>query len=170
MKRIFIIISLLLIVILLCGCEEKEKKEVIINGKTINTSKMEHKHCTREATATGAEVKLEYDIYYTGDILNALKSKEEIISADDEILNTYEEAYKKIHINYEGLDNYDTSVVRGDTTVISTININYDEIDIDRLIEIEGEEDNIFNNKVPSVSKWLTLAKKFGTKCELVED
>ena len=31
---------------------------------------MEHKHCTRGGTATGAEVKLEYDLYYTGDKLN----------------------------------------------------------------------------------------------------
>ena len=169
MKKISIFIFLFLIIVLLSGCEDKKEKEVIINNKTINTVSMEHKHCTREATATNAEVKLEYDIYYTGEKLNILESKEEIISADDEVLNTYESAYKSIHANYEGLDNYDTKVVRGDTTVISTISINYDEIDINKLIEIEGEEDNIFVNKVPKVSKWLEFAKKFGTKCELVK-
>ena len=167
MKKISIIIVLFL-VILLCGCESKDN-EIIINNKPVNTSKMEHKHCTREATATGAEVKLEYDLYYTGTVLNVLKSKEEIISADDEILNTYESAYKSIHSNYEGLDYYDTSVIRGDTTVTSNISINYDEIDINKLIEIEGEEDNIFEEKIPKVDKWIELAKKFGTTCELVK-
>lgn len=167
MKRVSIVIILFL-VILLCGCESKDN-EVIINNKPINTSKMEHKHCTREATLDGGEVKLEYDIYYTGDVLNLLVSKEKIISSSEDILNTYEEAYKKIHLNYEKLENYDTSVVRGDTTVLSTISINYDKVDIDRLIEIEGEEDNIFINKVPKVDKWLELAKKFGTTCELVK-
>lgn len=171
MKKMSIILLLFIViflVVLLCGCKSKDK-EVIINNKPVNTSKMEHKHCTREATATGAEVKLEYDIYYTGNNLNILKSKEEIISADDEILNTYEEAYKSIHANYEGLDYYDTSVIRGDTTVTSNISINFDEIDIDKLIEIEGEEDNIFVNKIPKVDKWISLAKKFGTTCELVK-
>ena len=167
MKRVSIVIILFL-VILLCGCESKDN-EVIINNKPINTSKTEHKHCTREATLDGGEVKLEYDIYYTGDVLNLLVSKEKIISSSEDILNTYEEAYKKIHLNYEKLENYDTSVVRGDTTVLSTISINYDKVDIDRLIEIEGEEDNIFINKVPKVDKWLELAKKFGTTCELVK-
>ena len=167
MKKISIIICLLLVVIL-CGCD-KDKKEVIINNKTINTSSMEHKHCTREATATGAEVKLEYDIYYTGDVLNLLISKEKIISSSEDILNTYEEAYKNIHSNYTGLEYYDTSVDRGDTTVLSTISINYDKVDIDKLIEIEGEEDNVFENKIPKVSKWLDLSKKFGTTCELVK-
>ena len=168
MKRIFVIISLFLIVILLCGCEEKEK--VVVNGKTINTSKMEHKHCTRNGTLDGGEVKLEYDIYYTGNVLNVVKSLEKVISPDENILNSYEEAYKKIHAHYIGLDNYDTEVVRGDTSVTSIMNINYDEIDIDELISIEGEEDNIFENKVPSVSKWLEFAQKLGTKCELVND
>ena len=167
MKKISIIIVLFL-VILLCGCESKDN-EIIINNKPVNTSKMEHKHCTREATLDGGEVKLEYDIYYTGEILNLLVSKEKIISSSEDILNTYEEAYKKIHLNYEKLENYDTSVVRGDTTVLSTISINYDKVDIDKLIEIEGEEDNIFINKVPKVDKWLELAKKFGTTCELVK-
>lgn len=167
MKKISIIIVLFL-VILLCGCESKDN-EIIINNKPVNTSKMEHKHCTREATATGAEVKLEYDIYYTGSTLNILKSQEKVISANEEILNIYEEAYKNVHSNYSGLDYYDTEVIRGDTTVTSNISINYDEIDIDKLIEIEGEEDNIFINKVPKVDKWLELAKKFGTTCELVK-
>ena len=167
MKKISIIIVLFL-VILLCGCESKDN-EIIINNKPVNTSKMEHKHCTREATLDGGEVKLEYDLYYTGEVLNLLVSKEKIISSSEDILNTYEEAYKKIHLNYEKLENYDTSVVRGDTTVLSTISINYDKVDIDKLIEIEGEEDNIFINKVPKVDKWLELAKKFGTTCELVK-
>ena len=168
MKKVFVIVSLFLVIILLCGCEDKEN--VVINGKTINTSKMEHKHCTRNGTLDGGEVKLEYDIYYTGDVLNVVKSLEKVISPDENILNSYEQAYKGIHAHYIGLDNYDTEVVRGDTSVTSLMNINYDEIDIDELIRIEGEEDNIFDNKVPSVSKWLEFAKKLGTKCELVKD
>ena len=134
MKKLSIIICLLIVSILLCGCEESKEKKVIINGKEVNTVSMEHKHCTRGGTATGAEVKLEYDLYYTGDKLNLLVSNEKVISADASVLTTYENAYKSIHANYSGLDYYDTSVERGDTTVTSTISINYDEVDIDKLI------------------------------------
>ena len=169
MKKISIIIILLL-VLFVTGCEKETKKEVVINGKSVNTSKMEHKYCTREGTVEGGEVSLSYDIYYTNDVLNIIKSIEKVTLDDSSMLDTYEEAYKKVHSYYEGLDYYDTSVVRNNNTVTSTININYDEIDIDKLISIEGEEDNIFTNKVPSVSKWLALGKKFGIKCELVEE
>lgn len=173
MRKNRFIILLLIVLFLVSGCtskNEKEKVEVKSNGKVVDTSKMQHKHCTRGATAPGAEVELNYDIYYTGDKLNLIKSEEKVVSSKDETLDTYENAYKQIHSNYEGLEYYDTEVIRGDTTVTSTITINYDKIDIDRLIEIEGEEDNVFENKVPKVDKWLTLAKKFGTECELVEE
>ena len=168
MKKTYIMVILLLACIFISGCDEKH--EIVINGQTINTATMEHKHCTRNATATNADVKLNYDIYYTDDVLNIVKSEEKIISSSDDVLNTYEEAYKKIHANYKDLDYYDTEVIRGDTTVTSTITINYDKVDIDRLIEIEGEEDNIFEQKIPKVSKWLSFAKKFGTTCEKVEE
>ena len=168
MKKNCIIISLFLIVILLCGCHNKEN--IIISGQSINTSKMEHKHCTRNGALTGGEVVLEYDIYYTGDVLNIIKSMEKVISDDQDILTSYESAYKGIHEHYEGLEYYDTEVIRNDNSVTSTISINYDKLDIDKIISIEGEEDNIFVDKKANVNKWLELAKKFGTTCELVEE
>ena len=167
-KSSLLLLLFFLSLVVVTGCEKQETIES--DGEEINVTKMEHKHCTRAATATGAEVKLNYDIYYTGDILNVLKSEEQVISSSPDVLTTYEDAYKKIQKNYEGLQYYDTNVVRGDTSVTNTIVINYDKVDIDTLIDIEGEEDNIFENKKPMVNKWLTLAKKFGTECEIVDD
>ena len=171
MKKIGIII-LFISIIVLTGCENenKSKEKVIIDGKTVNTSTMEHKHCTRQGNVTNGEVSLNYDIYYTGDRLNVLKAEEKVTSKESEILDTYENAYKQIHSNYEGLEYYDAKVERDDTSITSTISIDYDNINIDKLISIEGEEDNIFENKIPKVDKWIELAKKFGTKCEKVED
>ena len=167
MKKISIIV-LILSLFIITGCDKET--EVKINGEKIDTSKMEHKHCTREATMTGGEVSLNYDIYYIGDKLEILKSEEKVTSDSEETLNTYEEAYKKIHSNYEGIEYYDTKVERTDNSVTSYITINYAKIDADKLIAIEGEKDNVFENKKAKVSKWITLAKKFGTKCVLVED
>ena len=167
MKKISIIV-LILSLFIITGCDKE--KEVKVNGEKIDTSKMEHKHCIREATMTGGEVNLDYDIYYIGDKLEILKSEEKVTSDSEETLNTYEEAYKKIHSNYEGIEYYDTKVERTDNSVTSYITINYAKIDADKLIAIEGEKDNVFENKKAKVSKWITLAKKFGTKCVLVED
>ncbi len=169
-KKIFILILVCTIFLTACS-SKKEQTKVESNREVVNTSSMKHKKCTRTGNAgTGIDVSLNYDLYYTGDILNILHSEEKVVATNESDLDTYEEAYKKIYKNYEGLKYYDAKVERGDTSVTSDLTINYDKIDIDALLSIEGEEDNIIENGKAKVDKWITLAKKFGTKCEDVDD
>ena len=165
-SKLIIIIGITLLCLVGCDSSSTKKDKVISNGNEVNTNEMKHKHCTRQATAgSGIEVSLNYDLYYKGDILNILHSEEKVASASSESLDTYEEAYKKIHKNYEGLEYYDAVVDRQETTVTSSVTINYEKININALLAIEGEEDNIIENGKAKVSKWLELAKKFGTTC-----
>ena len=161
-------IIILVVMVLLTAC--KSSNSVISNGKKVNTSNLGHLHCTRVGSLDDGTTNLEYDLYYKGEVLNLLISKEEVTSSSSEVLDTYENAYRGIHKYYEGLEYYDTEVVRTDESVKSTITINYEKIDIDKLLDIEGEEDNIFENKVPKVEKWKDLASQFGTKCEEVSE
>lgn len=173
MKKSKILILIGIMILLLTGCDStnSSKDKVVSNGENVNTSNMGHKHCTREATAgSGIDVNLNYDLYYTGENINILHSEEKVMSADSNSLDTYENAYKKIHNNYEGLEYYDAVVERGDTTVTSSITINYDKININQLLAIEGEEDNIIVNGKAKLNKWIELAEKFGTKCEEVSE
>ncbi len=160
MKKIILILIILITVITLTGCS---------GSNTLTSNKLQHDHCTRNATAgEGIDVSLSYELYYKGDVLKKLESTEQVKTEDSATLDEYENAYKGIHKNYEGLKYYDTKVKRTNNSVTSTIIINYEKIDIDKLIEIEGEEDNIFEDKVPKVDKWKELAKKIGTTCETV--
>ena len=167
MKKIGLLLIVILSLFIFSGCDKSDKVES--NGTTVSTSNMKHKHCTRQATGgTGIDVNLNYDLYYRGEDLLLLKSVEQVISSSDESLDKYEEAYKSISTHYKGLEYYDQDVVRGDTSVTNTIVINYEKIDINHLLAIEGEEDNIIKNGKAKVDMWITLAKKFGTKCEEV--
>ena len=176
MKKVFYIIVLLIPFLLLTGCSDEEKtnnskpviKEIESNGEKVKTNQMTQLYCTREAQASGIQVNIHYDVFYTGDQLNIIHSVEQVISSSPEKLDTYEEAYKGIHKHYEGLEYYDTNVDRNETSVTSEITINYDKIDTKKLIEIEGTDDNVFENNQAKYSKWLDLAKKFGVKCEEV--
>ena len=160
MKKVILTICIGIISIVLVGCDNNNK-EVISKEKI-------HEHCTRNGIVENGSALLSYEIYYTGDVLNLLEAIEEVSSSNSDLLDQYENAYKEIHKHYEGLNYYVTSVVRKDDRVTSTIRIDYDKIDINKLIEIEGEEDNIFEEKIPKASKWKELAKKVGTKCEIV--
>jgi len=179
MKKILYILVLVSALFLITGCDDEKStnesgqekiNKIESNGEKVNTKKMTQMYCIRNATAqNGIEVNIHYDVFYTGDKLNIVHSFEQVMSANSEYLDEYEEAYRGIHKHYEGLEYYDASVTRGDTAVTSEITINYDKLDIDKLLSIEGEENNIFENKVPKYSKWIAMAKKVGVTCTEVE-
>lgn len=163
-----IILILVISLLVLTGCN---KNKVVVNGEKINTGNMNHKHCTRSASAgDGITTDLQYEVYYTDDILNVLESTEKIITNDSSTLDEYENAYKNINKNYEGLEYYDTTVERTNNSVLRHTTINYDKIDTDKLLKIEGTEYNIIENGKAKYKLWFDLAKKFGAKCEEVEE
>lgn len=168
MKKTLYFFSFICFLFLFVGCNQEQVK---VENQSENTNSMVHEHCSRVGSAgAGNSVSLEYDLYYQGDVLQLLQSHEEVFSSDQELLDTYENAYRSIHNNYKNLEYYETSLVRNDASVSSNMTIDYGKINIEQLIEIEGEEDNIFENNVPLVSKWKELAKRVGTKCEVVSN
>lgn len=171
---------LLVVVFFLSGCSDKTKEnnQDITGTTTVKESIVSDEFdkngtgmlkCSTEAYAEeGMDVELRYTIKYkAGDILE-LVSVQKVISEKQNSLSTYEDAYKKIADNYNNLDYYDTSIVRDDNSVSYTAIINYEKININKLLDIEGKEDNIIKNGKAKLSLWLDLASKVGTTCEEV--
>ena len=169
--KIIVLIMIRILITVRNNIQKNNKKtKIISDGTIIDTSEMQHKHCSRKGNVQGGSANLNYEIFSTDDKISLLKSEEQVVSNDKNVLKTYEDAYRKIHKNYEGLQYYDAEVVVNDTSVTSIITINYDKINMKALLAIEGEEDNIIENGTAKLSKWIELAKKFGTKCEDVEE
>lgn len=132
-----------------------------------DTTGMEKLTCSREATAgSGVDVNLDYEIYYQGEYIQILHSTEQVVTDDQDTLDEYEDAYKGIYKNYEGLKYYDNTVTRTNDSVTSDTVINYGKIDTDKLLAIEGEEDNVIKDGKVKLDDWLDFAEQFGTKCE----
>lgn len=178
MKRIKIIGILIIFLLIVTGCSsdtttnkdsssENSSDTISSANKDIDTSGSGKLLCTREASAAeGIDVDLKYEIQYNNGIIQILHSIEKIVSENKDSLDEYEEAYRKIASNYEGLKYYDTSIVRTDTTVTNDTTINYEKLDMNKLIEIEGEEDNVVEDGRVKLATWLDFAEKFGTTCE----
>lgn len=159
--------------ILLAGCSNSEGSNQSSNNfinsgiSTEDTSNMQKLNCTREATAgAGIDVDLNYEVYYQGEYIKILHSMESVTTENQETLDEYETAYKNIAKNYEGLKYYDQTVTRTNNKVNNDTVINYGKIDTNKLLEIEGEEDNIIKDGKVKLDDWLNFAKKFGTKCK----
>ena len=177
---------IMMIVVLLTGCGSNESSTTANNtsGNSNNSSSnestapnpsvsesdtagMEKLTCSREASAgSGVDVNLDYEIYYQGEYIQVLHSTEQVVTDDQDTLDEYEDAYKGIYKNYEGLKYYDNTVTRTNDSVTSDTVINYGKIDTDKLLAIEGEEDNVIKDGKVKLDDWLDFAEKFGTKCE----
>ena len=68
---------------------------------------------------------------------------------------------------YKNIKYYDNTVTKKDNTITSTTIINYDKVDSKKIIEIEGEDGNIFtdNGKV-KLDNLLKVYKKYGSSCD----
>ena len=145
--------------------EENSDDNSIKSTKDLSSKKGELS-CSREATAAdGITPAFNYYIKYKNGNILELHAIEMVMSSDQESLDIYEEAYENINKNYEGLKYYDTKVVRDKSSVTRDTVINYDKIDIDALLDLEGEEDNIIEDGKAKLDIWLDFAGKFGTTC-----
>ena len=153
-KKALIIILTFLFVL---GCSADKTDEYAGKGEL---------NCSREGSIEDGEVVLKYNLTYKNGNIIKLTSIEEVISDDQNILTEYENAYKNIFKVYDNLEHFENTITRTKTSVTSKTVIDYDKINIGKLLEIEGEENNIIENNKAKVEKWMELAKKFGTTCE----
>ena len=180
------LVLIMMMVVLLTGCGSNESSTTANNANRnsnnsrsnesttpnssvskIDTTGMEKLTCSREASAgSGVDVNLDYEIYYQGEYIQILHSTEQVVTDDQDTLDEYEDAYKGIYKNYEGLKYYDNTVTRTNDSVTSDTVINYGKIDTDKLLAIEGEEDNVIKDGKVKLNDWLDFAEQFGTKCE----
>lgn len=160
---------LLLTTLLITGCSYK--KEVKDPSSNYNIDGYTHTTCKRDAVIEdnySTSININFDLYSDQEgYLKILKSKEEIISSNQDLLNEYEQAYRKIYKAYDEVKYYDNKVERNDNRLTSTTTINYGLVDMDKIMEIEGTEDNVevHDGKI-KVSDWKKFAKKYGTVCK----
>ena len=173
-----ILISLLIILsFFITGCSEEEvvqnnepivQKESVLDD--IDSSGTGNLFCTRDAFANeGIDVELSYEISYKDGNVMVLHANEKVVSENSDSLDEYENAYRKIAKNYEGLKYYDITITRDKTSVINDTVINYEKIDTDKLLDIEGEEDNVIVDGKVKLSTWVSFAEQFGASCKEVE-
>ena len=174
-KKISILIILIgCLFITGCGNDVVTENEPVVNKSSIldsidkaGSGKLK---CSREAYANeGIDVELTNEIEYENGYIMILHSIDKVISDDSDSLDQYETAYRKIAKNYEGLKYYDITITRSSNSVVNDVVINYGKIDTKKLLDIEGEEDNVIVDGKVALETWVGFAEKFGTKCEKVE-
>lgn len=161
---------LLLVLGLICvtGCDSNSDN--IDNKIKYDVTGLNHTTCTRKAEVNddSTTVRINFDLYSDDEgYLMILESKEEIKSSNSELLDQYETAYKNVYKVYDDIKYYDNTVTRTNDKVISATTINYGKVDMEKVRQIEGEEDNVkMENGKIKLSDWKNFAKEYGTTCD----
>ena len=154
-KKNIMLLLIFGLVLLVGGCDDVDNYDVVT--------------CTRTATLSDSNTTadLEYKIYYEGDYVKKTVSVEKITSSDKSILNKYKSSYESVFSKYKNIKYYDNVVKLNKNTVTSTTKIDYTKVDTDKILEIEGDNGNIYtkDGKV-KLDTLIKTYKKYGSKCD----
>ena len=136
-KKFNIILGLILLVTFISGCEDTKNYKVIT--------------CTRNASLSD----------------NKTISTEKITSSDKNILKEYESSYKELFSKYKDIKYYDNTITTSNNAITSITKIDYTKVDTDKILELEGENGNIYTKDGSvKLKTLLDLYKKYGSQCD----
>lgn len=152
MKRKYLFLAVtMLVVFLVTGCSSSEEKTMT---------------CTRTMNQSGMKTNLNYKVTYSGDYVNRVQSEESIETSDTTTLNTYKEQIEKIYTPYKDIKYYTYNVTIDGNKLVSTVDINYAEIDTKKLIEIDSANSQLINDGKVKLSSVKSLYEQLGATCK----
>ncbi len=150
MKKLkLLLVVLLALVVTGCGNSDAEKTMT----------------CTRTLNQDNLKMDLKYTVVYQGNYVKQVTSVETITTDDEEVLNTYKTSVEKVYAPYQDLEYYDTNVSVEGNTMTSTVNINYEKLDVDKLIEIDSANGQLFSDGKITISTMENLYNQVGATC-----
>lgn len=149
MKKLKLLLVVLLALIV-TGCAQQEEKTMT---------------CTRTLNQGDLKMELNYTVVYQGDYVKKVKSVEKITSEDSSVLEAYKSQVEELYTPYDKIDYYDTKVTIDGNTMTSTADIDYEKIDVDKLIEIDSATSQLFTDGKIKVETLESVYNQVGATC-----
>ena len=122
--------------------------------------------CTRTMNQNGIKTGLKYTVIYQGDYVTRVKSVETIETDSSEVLDAYQEQIESIYSPYKGIDYYEYDVSIDGDKLTSTVDINYEKIDTDKLLEIDSANGQLIKDGKIKLSDIKSVYETIGAVCE----
>ena len=179
MKRNKIVLFLLIIslVFIVSGCKKDEPEIINMSNDqsgnndnylyNIDVNASGELLCTRDALMpTGMNGEFKYNITYKKGVITVFHSMERVSSNDVSKLDEYENSYNTIKDRYKDLKYYNITISRENDSITYDSVIYYNKIDFDELIEVEGNENKLYNDNKLLLKTWYNYVKDFGVSCQ----
>lgn len=150
MKKILVAI-MIMGTVLFTGCGAEKEKTM---------------KCSRTINQASIKMNLTYDVTYKGDYVTKIESNEEITTEDESTLELYKTQLESTTTSFKDIEYYDHEVKIDGNTLTSTITIDYEKIDTDKLIEIDSSMKQLIKDGKISVVDIESLYGQLGVTCE----
>lgn len=150
MKKVMVGIIACLSLMLLTGCGAEQK-----------TMK-----CSRTLNQSGISMDLQYEVLYTGDYVDVVKSTEKVTSDNKEVLETYRTTVEKQYEPYKDIEHYNYNVSIEGNVLTSTTNIDYTKIDTSKMIEVDSANGTLIKDGKVKLDTVKQLYNQMGITCE----
>ncbi len=132
-------------------------------GNSDNTSSMT---CTRTMDQNNIKTSLKYNVEFKDGYVLRIKSVETVETSSSDILDTYKEQIESLYSPYQDVDYYEYNVNIEDNKLTSTVDINYEKVDTDRLLEIDSANGQLIKDGKISVNDIKSVYESLGAICE----
>lgn len=122
--------------------------------------------CTRTMNQNNIKTSLKYNVEYKDDYVSRIKSVETIETDSSDILNTYKEQIESLYSPYQDVDYYEYNVEIQDNKLTSTVDINYEKVDTDKLFEIDSANGQLIKDGKIRVDDIKSVYENLGAICE----
>ena len=150
-KKILLFSGVFIFLILVTGCS-KESENLIT--------------CTRSMNQNNIKTNLKYNISYDGDYVTRIKSVETVETDSQDILDSYKTQIESIYSPYSDVDYYEYNVKVEDNKLTSTVDINYEKVDTDKLLEIDSANGQLIKDGKIKVNDIKSVYESLGAICE----
>lgn len=158
MKKYFLLAASIVSLFLVTGCGKEEAKTI---------------ECTlnRKDVITNYELEAKYVINYVDSKVNTVETTEKVTSDSKTVLDTFkttfDNSYGKMNDNYGG---YDYKVKTTSNSVTSSVTVDYNKMDLNKLVKDEPTIKNLMTNKNKlDAAKMQKNYEGMGATCKKVE-
>lgn len=130
-----------------------------------NSNSIESMTCTRTMNQNGIKTDLKYNIEYSKDYVTRIKTVETIETTNTDILDNYKEQIETLYSPYKDVEYYNYNVDIKDDKLTSTVDINYEKIDTDKLLEIDSANGQLIKDGKIKVSDIKSVYESLGATC-----
>lgn len=115
----------------------------------------------------GAEFDLNYFADYKGSYVMNIRSDERITTDDDNVLATYKKKVEETYAPFDAVEYYNYNVEIDGNTLVSTTDIDYSKIDVDKVIKIDPSSSSLIKNGKININTLKKTYETIGATCEM---